>query len=525
MSRALPAGTVTFLFTDVEGSTKLLDQVGEERYELLLADHRAALRQAFTRHGGVEVDTQGDAFFYAFTDAKDALASAVEGQAALTGGPIAVRMGLHSGEARRAAEGYVGREVHRAARIAAAGHGGQILVSGAAAELAGGDFLDLGEHRLKDFAKSVPLFQVGTDLFPPLRTISNTNLPSPASRFVGRDKELGEVVALLRDGARLLTLTGPGGSGKTRLAVEAASELVPAFKAGVFWVGLAPLQDASLVPVAIAETLGAKDGLADHIEERELMLLLDNLEHVIDAAPELASLVERCPNLRLLVTSRALLRVRGEVEYAVPPLTLPEAAELFCERSKLPRTESVDELCRRLDNLPLAVELAAARTNVLAPPQILERLSKRLDLLRGGRDAETRQQTLRTTIEWSYDLLEPEEKTLFERLAVFRGGWTLEAAEQVCDADVDLLGSLVDKSLARRWSADRFGMLETIREFAAERLGDGHAALARRMTGIPDRSGRTCEPARGSVRRAAPRSRPPGTAQHRSRGHVGARGG
>jgi predicted ATPase len=177
------------------------------------------------------------------------------------------------------------------------------------------------------------------------------------------------------------------------------------------------------VPATIAETLGAKDGLADHIQERELMVLLDNLEHVIDAAPELASLLERCPNLRLLVTSRELLRVRGEVEYAVPPLTLPEATELFCERSKLQPTESVDELCRRLDNLPLAVELAAARTNVLTPPQILERLSKRLDLLRGGRDAETRQQTLRATIEWSYDLLEPEEKTLFERLAVFRGGW------------------------------------------------------------------------------------------------------
>jgi predicted ATPase len=482
MSRALPAGTVTFLFTDVEGSTKLLDQVGEERYEGLLADHRAALRKAFIRHGGVEIDTQGDAFFYVFTDARAALASAVEGQAALAGGPIAVRMGLHSGEARRTAEGYVGREVHRAARIAAAGHGGQIVLSKSTAELTGGDLLDLGEHRLKDFAQPVPIFQVGSDLFPPLSTISNTNLPSPTSRFVGRDRELSEITALLRDGARLLTLTGPGGSGKTRLAVEAASDLVPQFKAGVFWVGLAPLRDASLVPAAIAETLGAKDGLADHIGERELMLLLDNLEQIIDAAPGLASLVERCPNLRLLVTSRELLRVRGEVEYAVPPLSLPEATELFCERSKVPWDEAVDELCRRLDNLPLAVELAAAWANVLAPSQILERLTKRLDLLRGGRDAEARQRTLRATIEWSYDLLRPEEKTLFERLAVFRGGWTFEAAEQVCDADLDVLRSLVDKSLARRWGSDRLGLLETIRAFAAEMLGDGHFSLARRLT-------------------------------------------
>ncbi len=473
---------MTFLFTDVEGSTTLLDRVGEERYERLLADHRAALRAAFTSHGGVEVDTQGDAFFYVFTDAKAALASAVEGQAALAGGPIAVRMGLHSGEARRTAEGYVGREVHRAARIAAAGHGGQIVLSGATAELTGGDLLDLGEHRLKDFGQPVSIFQVGSDLFPPLSTISNTNLPSPTSRFVGRDRELSEITALLRDGARLLTLTGPGGSGKTRLAVEAASDLVPQFKAGVFWVGLAPLRDASLVPAAIAETLGAKDGLADHIGERELMLLLDNLEQIIDAAPGLASLVERCPNLRLLVTSRELLRVRGEVEYAVPPLSLPEATELFCERSKAPWDESVDELCRRLDNLPLAVELAAAWANLLTPPQILERLTTRLDLLRGGRDAEARQQTLRATIEWSYDLLRPEEKTLFERLAVFRGGWTLEAAEQVCDADLDVLRSLVDKSLARRWGPDRLGLLETIRDFAAEKLGEGNFALAQRLT-------------------------------------------
>jgi predicted ATPase len=278
-----------------------------------------------------------------------------------------------------------------------------------------------------------------------------------------------EVASFLQDGARLLTLTGPGGSGKTRLAIAAAAELVSNFKNGVFWVGLAPLRDPAFVSETVAQAVGAKDGLGDHIGEREMLLLLDNFEQVVEAAPELTSLLEGCPNLRLLVTSRELLGVKGEVEYQVPTLAEPEAVELFCTRSRLAPEESIAELCRRLDSLPLAVELAAARTSVLSPTQILARLSKRLDLLKGGRGVEARHQTLRATIEWSYDLLSKEEKTLFARISVFAGGCTLDAAEAVCDADLDVLQSVVDKSLLRH-TDERFWMLETIREYAAERL-------------------------------------------------------
>jgi predicted ATPase len=467
--RDLPAGTVTFLFTDIEGSTRLLRELGDA-YAETLAEHRRKLRAAFERHGGVEVDTQGDAFFVAFARTKDAVASAAEGQRALADGPIRVRMGLHTGEPVVTDEGYVGIDVHRAARIAAAGHGGQVLVSEATRALVEPDALrDLGEHRLKDFERPIRLFQLGDGAFPPLRTISNTNLPRPASSFVGRAREVGEVLALVRAGSRLLTLNGPGGSGKTRLAIEAAGELVPEFHGGVFWVGLAPLRDANLVAEAIAQTLGASDDLADHIGSRELLLLLDNFEQVVDAAPDLLPLLETCPNLHLLVTSRELLRVQGETDYAVPPLIDREAVELFRARSRLEENDVVGELCRRLDNLPLAVELAAARTRALTPQQILERIGRRLDLLKGGRDAVPRQQTLRATIKWSYELLGAEEKELFARLAAFSGGCTLDAAEHVAGADVDTLQSLVEKSLVRH-SDDRFWMLETIREFAEELL-------------------------------------------------------
>jgi predicted ATPase len=472
MREGFPSGTVTFLFTDIEGSTKLLHELGPEAFAEALAEHRRLLRDAFARHGGVEVDTQGDAFFYAFPTAPGALEAAREGREALLSGPIRVRMGMHTGTPHVTEEGYVGPDVNKGARIAAAGHGGQVLLSKETRELVGVDVTDLGEHRLKDFDEAVSIFQLGSERFPPLKTISNTNLPRPASSFVGREKEVSEVVSLLRDGARLLTLTGPGGSGKTRLAIEAAAELVPEFKAGVFWVGLAAIRDPALVTDTIAVTLGAKDGLADHIAERELLLLLDNLEQVVEAAPELASLAEACPNLTLLVTSREVLRVEGEVEYPVPPLAEPEAVELFCTRARLQADETIGELCRRLDNLPLAVELAAARTSVLSPAQILERLSQRLDLFKGRRGADPRQATLRATIEWSYELLSKEEKALFARLAVFAGGCMLEAAEEVAKADLDLLQSLVEKSLVRH-AGDRFWMLETIREFAAERLLEG----------------------------------------------------
>ena len=473
---------VTFLFTDIEGSTKLLDQLGAVGYSSALLEHRRLLREAFVRHGGVEVDTQGDAFFVAFPTASGALAAAGEFQAALVSGPIRVRVGIHTGTPHLGAEGYVGADVHKGARIAAAAHGGQVALSGETRVLLGEvfPFTDLGEHQLKDFTMPVSIFQLGEKRFPPLRTVSNTNLPRPASSFVGRRREVREVAALLTDGERFLTLTGPGGSGKTRLSIEAAGELVPEFKAGVFWVGLATLTDPTLVAETIAQTLGVKGGLAAHIGEREMLLVLDNLEQVVEAAHDLAALVEACPNLRLITTSRERLRVRGELEYPVLPLAEPEAVDLFCARAQLAPDATIAELCRRLDSLPLALELAAVRTSVLSPKQILERLSKRLDLLTGGRDVDPRQQTLRATIEWSYHLLSPEEKATFARLAVFRSGWALVAAEEITEADLDTLQSLVDKSLVRH-AGERFWMLETIGEYAAERFeASGDAQLLRR---------------------------------------------
>ncbi len=483
MQGKLPSATVTFLFTDIEGSTVLLHELGAEAYAEALAEHRRVLRTVFAAEDGVEVDTQGDAFFYVFADARAAVAAVAAANVALEPGLIRIRMGLHTGEALLTGEGYVGEDVHLGARIAAAGHGGQVLLSAATRALLDGGVTDLGEHRLKDFAEAVAIFQLGEERFPPLKTISNTNLPRPASSYVGRERETAEVAELVR-GHRFVTLSGPGGSGKTRLSIEAASELVGEFKAGVFWIGLAVLRDPALVLETVGQTIGAKDGLADHIGERELLLLLDNLEQVIEVAPDLASLVEVCPNLHLLVTSRELLRVRGEVEYPVPPLAEPEAVTLFCERSGLAADDTTAELCLRLDNLPLAVELAAARTGVLTPPQILDRLAQRLDLLKGGRDAEARQHTLRATIEWSHDLLADDEKQLFARLAVFSGGCTLDAAEAVTGADLDTLQSLVDKSLVRH-TEGRFWMLETIREYALEQLGDSREdadAIGRRHT-------------------------------------------
>ena len=477
----LPSGTLTLLFTDIEGSTRLLEELGAEAYGVALEEHRRLVRSAVGRHGGHEVDTAGDAFFVVFSGARAAVSAAAEAQAALTNGPISVRMGLHTGEAIVQRSGYVGHDVHLAARVMSAGHGGQVLLTGATREhVEGIELRDLGEHRLKDFVEPVHLFQLGSDSFPPLKTISNTNLPRPASSFVGRDREVAEVVELVRSGTRFATLTGPGGSGKTRLAIESAAELLADFKAGVLWISLAALRDPTLVVETIAQTLGAKEKLASHIGERELLLVLDNFEQVVAAAPELADLVEACPNLVLLITSRELLRVRGEVECQVLPLAETEAVVLFCARAQLEPTTTVAELCRRLDAMPLALELAAARTRALTPEQILERLEQRLDLLKGGRDADPRQHTLRATIEWSYDLLSPDEQELFTQLAVFAGGFTLAAVEEVVDADVDSLQSLAEKSLLRH-TADRFWMLETIHEFAAERLVSSDAApLVRR---------------------------------------------
>ena len=429
MRADLPTGTVTFLLTDVEGSTRLLHSLGAEAYAEALAEHRRVIREACGSEGGVEVDTQGDAFFFAFPTAPGAIDAASALTEALASGPIFVRAGLHTGTPLLTEEGYVGDDVHFAARVASSAHGGQVVLSAATAELADVELTDLGEHRLKDIEQAVSIYQLGTGTFPPLKTISNTNLPRPASSFLGREAELAEVLSHIDERARLVTLTGPGGTGKTRLAIEAASTLVGSYKAGVFWVGLVSLRDPLLVTEAIAQVLRAKDGLAEHIGERELLLLLDNLEQVIESAPQLSELLTACANLTLLVTSRELLRIQGEVEYAVPPLVEREAIELFCERSQMESSEEIAELCARLDSLPLAVELAAARTKALTPAQILERLSGRLDLLRGGRDADPRQETLRATIEWSHELLSPEERELFARLSVFAGGCTLEAAE------------------------------------------------------------------------------------------------
>ena len=478
----LPSGTVTFLFSDVEGSTKLLHSLGAEAYADALAEHRRLIREACGAEGGVEVDTQGDAFFFAFPTASGALTAAAVLTESLALGPIYVRVGLHTGQPLVTDEGYVGDDVHFAARVGASAHGGQVVLSGATRALVDGVALtDLGEHRLKDIEGAVSIYQLGPKTFPPLKTISNTNLPRPASSFVGREHEISAVLAKIQSGARLLTLTGPGGSGKTRIAVEAAATLVPSYKAGVFWVGLASLREASLVMDTIAQTLGAKDNLAEHIAEREMLLLLDNLEQVIEAAPALSGLVQACPNLTLFCTSRELLRVQGEVEFAVPPLATSEAVSLFCERSALEPTDEIAELCAHLDDLPLGVELAAARTKALSPAQILERLSDRLDLLKGGRDADARQQTLRATIAWSYDLLSEEEQRVFLALSVFVGGCTLEAGEEVAEADLDSLQSLVEKSLLRV-TDERYWMLETIREFAAEQLAASGQAerIARR---------------------------------------------
>jgi predicted ATPase/class 3 adenylate cyclase len=480
MRRDLPTGTVTFLFSDVQGSTKLLHELGPEAYGRLLIQHRAVMRAAVAANGGVEVDTQGDAFFVAFANAAGAVAAAREARDKLASGPVRVRMGLHSGTPHLTEEGYVGEDVHLGARIASAGHGGQVLLSAATRSAVDGEITALGEHRLKDFAQAIPIFQLGNDRFPPLKTISNTNLPRPASSFVGREHEVARIVSLVR-GARLVTLAGPGGTGKTRLAIEAGAELVGEFKAGVFWVDLSPIRDPALVTETISEVLGAKDGLAAHVAERELLLVLDNLEQVVEAASDLGQLLEACPNLQLLVTSRTLLRLRGEVEYPVQPLAEREAVELFCVRANVRPDAAVAEICRRLDHLPLAIELAAARATVLSPAQIAERLAQRLPLLTSGaRDLPERQRTLRGAIAWSYELLTPDEQRLFARLAVFSGGWTLEAAERVAGADLDSMQSLVEKSLVRQ-DDGRFAMLETIREYAAERLAaSGDADQVRR---------------------------------------------
>ena len=477
-----PTGTVTLLFSDIEGSTRLLERLGTASYSVTLELQRRVLRRAFAEHDGFEVDSDGDAFFVAFARAQDAIGAAAAAQDALSGVEwpeglaFRVRIGIHTGEPLAIAPRYVGLDVHKAARIMAAGHGGQVLLSQATRDLTSNiDLRDLGLHRLKDLAEPEHLYQLGQAEFPPLRSLNRTNLPLATGPLLGRETELARIRELLTAGSRLLTLTGPGGSGKTRLALQAAAELVDEFEDGVFFVPLAPLGAAGAVPDAVAQALGLRpdDNLQAYLQSRRLLLVLDNTEHLAGVERFVADLL--IGDVVALVTSRSPLHLSAELELAVEPLAGEAAAELFSlraaavGRSVVP-DETIVELCRRLDNLPLAVELAAARAKLLAPGAILERLDEALPFLTGGpRDAPERQQTLRATIEWSHELLSAAERVALRRLAVFRGSFALDAAEAVSGADFDLVAALVDKSLLKAVD-QRLLMLETIREFAFEQL-------------------------------------------------------
>jgi predicted ATPase/class 3 adenylate cyclase len=477
----LPGGTVTLLFTDIEGSTRLLDALGAS-YSEALAEHRRLVRTSVSAHGGMEVDTQGDAFLCVFRSARDAVLAATAAQRALAPTPVRVRIGIHTGEPALTDEGYVGLDVHRGARICAAAHGGQILVSSSTRNLLDGsaELRDLGAHRLKDLAEPQQLYQVVAeeleqDFAPPRSETAPSNLPVPASTLIGRGDEIASIVQLVRDGTRLLTLTGPGGTGKTRLALAVASRVAPDFPDGAFFVGLAPVTDADLVLPMIASALGVNElsgqSLVRLLGARRMLVVLDNLEQLSDASPQIAGVLAAGPDVVVLATSRAPLRLTAERVFAVPPLPDDDAVALFVERAHSDAAPEIAELCRRLDGLPLAIELAAARASVLSPAAILARLEQRLALLTSGpRDVPERQRTLRATIEWSVDLLDDDARRLFARLSVFARGFTLDAAEAVCGNDVlEPLATLVDHSLLRR-TGERFWMLETIREFARESL-------------------------------------------------------
>jgi len=525
---ALPEGTVTFLFTDIEGSTRLLQLLGDD-YRVSLAAHQDLLRRAIVQFGGREIGTQGDAFFVAFASAQAAVLAAVEGQRALQryawprGEPVRVRMGVHTGEPVVIDDDYVGIDVHRAARICNAGHGGQVVISSATEALlnrkalSGIMFEHLGSHRLKDLDHPEHLWQLTANdlaaVFPPLRSAQPpSNVPRHLGALVGRHNEMDDLRRhILDDDNRLITVTGPGGTGKTRLTAIVAVDLLDRFDDGVFFVDLSSVQSADLVAPEIARALQiplesdrpATEGLAAHFGSMNMLLLLDNFEQVLGGATVVADLLRACPGLNILVTSRVCLSLRGEQEYQLPPLGLPEmasrhaverseAAQLFVKRAAeaLPSFKLTDrnatavaEICRLLDGLPLAIELAAARIKLLSPDAILRRLDDRFSLLTGGdRDSPVRHRALRTTVDWSYDLLTKEERALFRDLSVFNGGATLGAIERVIVSESDALetlASLVNHSLIRqREDADgevRFSMLETIREYARELL-NAHSA-------------------------------------------------
>jgi predicted ATPase/class 3 adenylate cyclase/DNA-binding CsgD family transcriptional regulator len=531
--RDLPTGTVTLLFTDIEASTPLLQQLGEH-YADVLADLRQLLRTIFSQYHGYEIDMQGEAFFAAFARATDAVSAAIAVQRALADHPwpegisVRIRFGLHTGEPLLTPEGYVGPDVQQTARIMNAGHGGQILLSQTTSNLVEQDLpddvslRDLGDHRFTDLGRPRRLFQlVISDLpadFPRLRTLDTyqNNLPVQLTPFIGREQELGTVQNLLgREDVRLLTLTGPGGTGKTRLGLQVAAELSNHFADGVFFVNLAPISDPALVMPTLAQALdiGETPGhhwlarLQESLQQKHVLLLLDNFEQVVSAAVQIVELLAACPQLKVVVTSREVLHVRGEHEFAVPPMTLPDlkslpdltalthnaAVALFLQRAQAAKSDfqltnanarAIVEICVRLDGLPLAIELAAARIKLLPPQVLLARLDQRLDVLTGAwRDVPARQQTLRNTIAWSYNLLNAVEQRLFRRLSVFVDGCTLQEVEGLCvalDGDeavgqtVDRVALLIDKSLVQQIEQEdqelRLVMLETIREYAMECL-------------------------------------------------------
>ncbi|MBN2148666.1 MAG: tetratricopeptide repeat protein [Anaerolineales bacterium] len=531
------AGTITFLFTDIEGSTRLWEG-HPEAMKGALARHDQILRTVIEANGGHIFKTMGDAFCAAFGVAPDALQAALDAQRGLQaeaweGGieAIRVRMALHTGTVQAREGDYFGPPLNRVARLLAAAHGGQVLLSLAAQELVRDclppsvSLRDMGSHRLKDLFRTEHIYQlIAPGLpqeFPPLRSldIHQTNLPVQPTPFIGRERELSEVVHLIQgEDVRLVTLTGPGGTGKTRLLLQAAADLLEAYPDGVFFVDLSPLHDSGLVMQTIAATLGlrprqaasAADELASYLAEKRLLLALDNFEQVVEAAKEISRLLGSIPSLKVLASSRRVLNIYGEHEYPVPPLSLPErrrgqtaaslsqyeSVALFIQRAKATRADfkiteenapEIAEICLRLEGLPLAIELAAAHSKMLKPAAMLQRLEDQLRALRSSlQDIPARQRTMRAAIDWSYELLEEAEKTLLARLGVFRHGWFLDAAQAVCageDQDVfDGLEALLDKSLIREMASGtgetRFVMLEVIREYAAEKLGESGEAAA-----------------------------------------------
>lgn len=522
----LPSGTITFLFSDIEGSTRLLQELGND-YFLLLQQHKGIFREVIDEYEGVEVGTEGDSFFVVFRNPMMALDAAAEIQRMLANQrfpvPVRVRMGLHTGQGQLAGGDYVGLDVHRAARIAAAGHGGQILVSDATRALVAPNLPatltlhDLGLHRLKDLARPERLYQLAVEglpsKFPPPRSLDArpNNLPLQLTRFIGRQGEIAEIKRRILNGARLLTLTGPGGTGKTRLAIEVAGETLTAFEDGAWFIDLSSVMDPTSVISAIAEILGVTaeaghslpEALGSSLRDKVMLLVLDNFEQVVDAGAAVERLLHAAPRLKFLVTSRTVLHRYGEQEFPVPPFDVPdprhlpdlaslarnEAIDLFVERAVAVKPDfaltplnasSVAEIAVRLDGLPLAIELAASRVKILPPQAIMERLGRGSTVLISRiPDAPARQRTLRGAIEWSYRLLKERERLLFGQLSVFQGGGTVAAVESICTPrpggeTLDDLASLVDNSLLREVETEqgepRFVMLETIKAYAAERL-------------------------------------------------------